>query len=57
MGQHKYNPIAIAAKAGKLPPKPRRSSSKRELERLVYAKYSELLVNPLADVRNMFKGV
>lgn len=56
MGQHKYNPIAIAAKSGKLPPKPRRSS-KRELERLVYAKYSELLVNPLADVRNMFKGV
>ena len=26
MGQHKYNPIAILAKGGKLPPKPKKMS-------------------------------
>ena len=31
MGQHKYNPIAIAAKNGELPPKPKKPS-KRERE-------------------------
>lgn len=31
MGQHKYNPTAIAAKEGKLPPKPSKlSRSERE---------------------------
>lgn len=29
MGQHKYNPVAIAAKKGELPPKPKKPS-KRE---------------------------
>ena len=35
MGEHKYNPTAIAAKNGELPPKfkPR---SKRETERIIY---------------------
>ena len=32
MGEHKYNPIAIAAKKGELPPK-ERGISKREAER------------------------
>lgn len=32
MGQHKYNPTAIAAKKGELPPKPYQLS-KREIER------------------------
>lgn len=32
MGQHKHNPTAIAAKEGKLPPKPPRKS-KRQMER------------------------
>lgn len=32
MGQHKYNPTAIAAKEGKLPPK-QQKKSKAELER------------------------
>lgn len=31
MGQHKYNPTAIAAKNGELPPKPKKPS-KRERE-------------------------
>lgn len=32
MGQHKHNPTAIAAREGKLPPKPQKMS-KKELER------------------------
>jgi hypothetical protein len=36
MGQHKYNPTAIAAKNGELPPKPKKMS-KRESERELYA--------------------
>lgn len=36
MGQHKYNPTAIAAKEGKLPPKPKKLS-KRESEVLLMA--------------------
>jgi hypothetical protein len=28
MGQHKYNPVAIAAKNGELPPKDKKSSNK-----------------------------
>ena len=29
MGQHKYNPTAIAAKEGKIPPKPPKLSKKQ----------------------------
>ena len=46
MGQHKYNPTAIAAKNGELPPKPEKIS-KREAERLMYAKCQEILYRPL----------
>ena len=46
MGQHKYNPTAIAAKNGELPPKPKQTS-KREAERLLYAKCQEILYTPL----------
>jgi len=35
MGQAKYNPTAIAAKNGELPPKPKKIP-KWELERLLY---------------------
>ena len=35
MGQHKYNPTAIAAKEGKIPPKPPKPS-KAEKERAIY---------------------
>lgn len=48
MGQHKYNPIAIAAKNGELPPKPKKMG-KRESERLLYAKCAEVLYRPLAE--------
>lgn len=34
MGQHKYNPTAIAAKNGELPPKPKKMS-KAERDRLL----------------------
>ena len=34
MGQHKTNPVAIAAKNGELPPK-KKSMGKRERERMI----------------------
>lgn len=40
MGQHKYNPIALEAKAGKLPPKPPRIG-KRAAERRIAAMIAE----------------
>jgi hypothetical protein len=48
MGQHKYNPTAIAAKNGELPPKPKKMG-KRESERLLYAKCQEILYRPLIE--------
>lgn len=48
MGQHKYNPTAIAAKSGELPPKPKKMG-KREAERLMFAKCQEVLYKPLVD--------
>ena len=61
MGQHKHNPTAIAAKNGELLPKPKQIS-KREAERLMYAKCKEILYRPLIEAyENMqetdyFKG-
>jgi hypothetical protein len=46
MGQHKYNPTAIAAAKGELPPKPKKVG-KREADRLLYAKCAEILYRPL----------
>ena len=40
MGQHKYNPTAIAAKNGELPPKEQPRLSKRQMEALM-RKHSE----------------
>lgn len=51
MGQHKYNPNCQLAKEGKLPPKPKKMS-KREAERLLYAKCKEILYKPLIDAYN-----
>lgn len=42
MGQHKTNPVAIAAKNGELPPKPK-PMGKRERERLIRAKAQEII--------------
>jgi len=49
MGQHKTNPTAIAAKEGKIPPKPKSKLSKRERDRLLYAKCQEILYKPLIE--------
>ena len=48
MGQHKYNPTAIAAAKGELPPKPKKMG-KRERDRLLYAKCQEILYRPLVE--------
>lgn len=48
MGQHKHNPIAIAAKNSELPPKPKKMG-KREADRLFYAKCQEILYKPLIE--------
>lgn len=48
MGQHKTNPTAIAAKEGKIPPKPERPS-KRELDRQLYAKCQEIIYGRFMD--------
>jgi hypothetical protein len=43
MGAHKYNPTAIAAKNGELPPKPPKKS-KKELEREMYAMVKQAMI-------------
>ena len=48
MGQHKYNPNCQLAKEGKLPPKPPKMS-KRERDRLLYAKCQEILLRPMVE--------
>jgi hypothetical protein len=48
MGQHKHNPTAIAAAKGELPPKPKKLS-KRESERILYAKCQEILYKRFSD--------
>lgn len=48
MGQHKHNPNCQLAREGKLPPKPKHMS-KRESERLLYAKCQEILYRPLVN--------
>lgn len=48
MGQHKTNPTALAAKEGKLPPKPQKIS-KKEAERIMYAKCQEIIYRPLIE--------
>lgn len=42
MGQHKYNPKAIAAKNGEIPPKPK-PLSKREREAMAYRAFQEAM--------------
>lgn len=42
MGEHKYNPTAIAAKNGELPPK-KKPISKRERDRLIYVELHKRL--------------
>ncbi len=42
MGQHKYNPTAIAFKNGEIPPKPK-PPSKREREAMAYRAFQEAM--------------
>lgn len=55
MGQHKYNPTAIAAKNGELPPKPK-PMGKKELDRRLYAKCAEVLYGSLAKALGRYGG-
>jgi hypothetical protein len=48
MGQHKYNQTAIDAKEGKLPPKPKKLST-RETDRIINAKLREILYKPFCE--------
>ena len=41
MGQHKFNPTAIAAKNGELAPKKNKKMSKRQREALIREKIAE----------------
>ena len=51
MGQHKHNPTALAAANGELPPKPPKIS-KREMDRIMYAKCQEIIYKPLIETYN-----
>lgn len=42
MRQHKTNPVALAAARGELPPRPPKIS-KREMDRILYAKVNQLM--------------
>ena len=42
MGQHKYNPTAIAAKNGELPPKEQPRLSKRQMDALIYKRIQDV---------------
>ena len=54
MGQHKHNPTAIAAKEGKIQPKPK-PMGKRERDRMLYAKCQEILFSPRAEAYEKMK--
>lgn len=54
MGQHKHNPTAIAAKEGKIQPKPK-PMGKRERDRMLYAKCQEILFRPLVEAYEKMK--
>lgn len=42
MGEHKYNPTAIAAKNGELPPKEQPRFSKRQMDTLIYKRIQDV---------------
>ncbi len=49
MGQHKTNPVAIAAKEGRLPPKEKNRMSKRQAERLLMLEMERRVITRLAE--------
>ena len=42
MGQHKHNPMAIAARNGELPPKEQPKLSKRQIDALTYRRIQDV---------------
>ena len=54
MGQHKRNPVAIAAKRGELPPKEPKMS-KAERDRYIYAKCQEMIFKSLLVPSEMIR--
>lgn len=56
MGEHKRNPVAIAAKRGELPPKEPKMS-KAEIDGILYAKIREIMCRPIVEAyAKMRKG-
>lgn len=53
MGQHKTNPVAIAAKEGRLPPKEKNRMSNRQAERLLMLEMERRLIP--APLREQFR--
>ena len=49
MGQHKHNPMAIAAKNGELPPKEQPKLSKRQMDALIYKRIQD--VTGMTDIQ------
>ena len=56
MGQHKRNPVAIAAKKGELPPKPPKKS-KAEVDRYMYKVCQEELYRTVPSMPQYLKEV
>ena len=56
MGAHKYNPTAIAAKNGELPPKPPKKS-KAELERELYAEIQRLMIEKVPGTKEIINTI
>ena len=56
MGAHKYNPTAIAAKNGELPPKPPKKS-KAERERELYAEIQRLMVEKVPGTKEIINTI
>lgn len=50
MGQHKYNPVAIAAAKGELPPRKKPEVSKKAMDRRLYALVSAAVRGPFAGL-------
>lgn len=49
MSEHKYNPTAIAAKNGEIPPKKRPELSKRQMDALIYKRIQD--VTGMTDIQ------
>ena len=54
MGQHKYNPTAIAAKNRELPPKEQPKLSKRQMDALIYKRIQD--VTGVTDIQRVLSN-